>query len=460
MSVNDRLGMLDEFGGRQRIIPAEVKGYYRKWRTRVHGVLLVILLILPWIRINGMQAVLLDLPGRRFQIFGLMFMSHDAPLLFFLVMLFVLGLVLMTALWGRVWCGWACPQTVFVDSVFRRIEIWTEGTYLQRRRLAAGPWTLEKILRTGSKWILFTIASSLIAHSVMAYFAGSRQLIAMMQGDPSQNWGYFVSATFITALVLFDFGWFREQFCVIMCPYGRFQAALMDKQTVTVMYDEKRGEPRRSLAPQGQRGDCISCNRCVEVCPTKIDIREGIQMECIACTACIDACDEMMEKVKKPKGLIGYHRISRESKSFRPRIAAYTGFAVILIIGLAWSIISRRGYSFEVLRATDAPYQMIQDGRILNHFRAHYMNQSMEPQEVEIVLAPEAQKDGFALVEQAGRKLVETGGSIEPHLFVSFPRSILNASGEADFELILRESQSRRETRVKVKAVGPYSSGS
>lgn len=460
MSVNDRLGMLDEFGGRQRVIPAEVKGYFRKWRTRVHGVLLVLLLILPWIRINGMQALLLDLPGRRFEIFGMMFLSHDAPLLFFLVMLFVLGLVLATALWGRVWCGWACPQTVFVDSVFRRIEIWTEGDYLKRRRLAAGPLSGEKILRTGSKWILFTLASSIIAHSVMAYFAGSRQLIAMMQGDPSKNWGYFVCATFITALVLFDFGWFREQFCVIMCPYGRFQAALMDKQTVTVMYDEKRGEPRRSLAPSGQRGDCISCNRCVEVCPTKIDIREGVQMECIACTACIDACDEMMAKVHKPPNLIGYRKISDEPKSFRPRIAAYSALAVILSLGLALSIWSRRDYSFEVLRATDAPYQMLQDGRILNHYRAHYMNQSMDAQDVEIVLPPEFQKVGFALVEQPGKRLVESGGSIEPHLFVSFPKSVLSVMGEAEFELLLIESKSKRETRVKVKAVGPYSSGS
>jgi cytochrome c oxidase accessory protein FixG len=460
LSVNDRLGMLDEFGGRQRIIPAEVKGYYRTWRTRIHGILLVILLILPWLRINGMQAVLIDLPGRRFEIFGLVFLSHDAPLLFFIVMLFVLGLVLMTALWGRVWCGWACPQTVFVDSVFRRIEIWTEGEYVKRRRLAAGPLTFEKFMRTGSKWILFTIASSIIAHSVMAYFAGSRKLIAMMQGDPSQNWGYFVCATFITSLILFDFGWFREQFCVIMCPYGRFQAALMDKQTVTVMYDEKRGEPRRSLAPQGKRGDCISCNRCVEVCPTKIDIREGIQMECIACTACIDACDEMMAKVHKPPNLIGYRKISDEPKSFRPRIAVYSAFALVLILGLIWSLWSRRDFSFEVLRATDAPYQMIQDGRILNHFRAHYMNQSTKPQEVEIVLSSEAVEAGFALVEQSGRKTVQSGGSIEPHLFVSFPKALLNSQGEAEFELLMIDSKSGRETRVNVKAVGPYSSGS
>ncbi|MGE3760519.1 MAG: 4Fe-4S dicluster domain-containing protein, partial [Pseudobdellovibrionaceae bacterium] len=249
-------------------------------------------------------------------------------------------------------------------------------------------------------------------------------------------------------------------FCVIMCPYGRFQAALMDKQTVTVMYDEKRDEPRRSLAPSGQRGDCISCNRCVEVCPTKIDIREGIQMECIACTACIDACDEMMAKVHKPANLIGYRKISDEPKSFRPRIAAYCAFVFVLTLGLIWSLWSRREFSFEVLRAKDTPYQVIQDGRILNHFRAHYMNQSMGPQEIEILLSPEAINGGFALVERAGRKIVESGGSLDTHLFVTFPKSILNAIGETEFEILMVDTGSKRETRVKVKAVGPYSSGS
>jgi cytochrome c oxidase accessory protein FixG len=452
--------MLDEFGSRRRIIPADVRGYYRCWRTRVHLVLLLILLALPWIRINGLQAVFLDLPGRRFEIFGLVFLSHDAPLLFFLMMLFVLGLVLVTALWGRVWCGWACPQTVFIDLVYRRIEAWTEGDYVRRRKMVSGPWTMERALRSGSKWILFTIVSSIIAHSVMAYFTGGRQLLAMMRGSPGENWGYFLSATLVTGLLLFDFGWFREQFCVIMCPYGRFQSVLMDKQTVTVMYDEKRGEPRRSLAPAGERGDCISCNRCVEVCPTKIDIRDGIQMECIACTACIDACDEMMAKVKKPPNLIGYRRISAEPRTFRPRIAIYVAFMLALTAGLAISLGSRKDFSFEVLRATDAPYQVLQDRRVLNHFRAHYMNQSVEPQEIEIALSAEDVERGFSLVEAPGRNRVESGGSIERHIFVSFPSSRLNSAGEAAFELILRDLKSGQKTRVPVKAVGPYSSGS
>jgi len=453
--------MLDEFGSRQRIIPAEVRGPLRQWRTRVYGVLLLILVILPWLRINGMQAVWLDLPARRFEIFGFLFLSHDAPLLFFILILAALSLVMVTAIWGRVWCGWACPQTVFIDAVYRRIEIWIEGDYIQRRKLAARPMDLEKLGKLALKWILYFVISSVIAHSVMAYFAGSSRLIEMMKGPPSENWAYFLFATVITLLLMFNFGWFREQFCVIMCPYGRFQSVLMDKRTVTVVYDEKRGEPRKGKVDGPAKGDCIDCGRCVQVCPVKIDIRDGVQMECISCTACIDACNEIMRKVKKPEGLISHRAINPSGSLFlRPRIILYAILMLFLSTALVYSLATRKSFSLAVLRATDIPYQIMSEGRVLNHFKSHYMNQSVQAQQIEFSLQPEDIARGLTMTQAGSVYVVQPGGSVQPHLFVTFPAQAFDAKGEAIFKIQVRDRITGKLEVIEAKAVGPYSAGS
>jgi len=462
LSATEGLSTLDQFGTRKRVIPAEVSGPLRVWRNRVYGVLLIIFLALPWIKINGLQALLLDIPGRRFEIFGVLFLSHDAPLLFFIMMLLVLALALVTAIWGRVWCGWACPQTVFIDGVYRRIEIWVEGNYLERRKLAAQPMDFTKARKLGLKWFLFFVFSSLFAHSLIAYFAGSTRLLAMMTGPPAENWGYFVLVSVVTAILLFNFGWFREQFCIIMCPYGRFQSVLMDQNTVTVMYDEKRGEPRKGILNTAElRGDCVSCNRCVQVCPTGIDIRNGIQMECIACTACIDACNVIMKKVNKPEGLIRHQRISGAEVSLaRPRVLAYSFLAVLLIIGLSYTLAVRKPYSLAILRATDAPYQVLQDGKVMNHFKAHIMNQSTEDQEFEISLAPKEIQQGVQLTQAKALHPVGAGGSAQTHFFIIFPQSRLSPKGATDIQVLVRERKKTKDQIFEVKGIGPYSSGS
>lgn len=445
--------MLDEHGSRQRIIPAEVRGKWRDRRVITHTVLLLILVILPWIRINGLQAVRLDLPGRRFEVFGMLFLSHDAPLLFFLLILAALGLVMVTAIWGRVWCGWACPQTVFIDAVYRRIEIWIEGNYIERRKMLARPMDFDKFARLTLKWFLYFVVSFVFAHSVMAYFAGSRELIVMMTGSPSENWGYFLFATGITALILIDFGWFREQFCVIMCPYGRFQSVLMDQRTVTVLYDEKRGEPRKA------GGDCVACNRCVQVCPTKIDIRNGAQMECISCTACIDACDEIMRKVKKPEGLIRNAALEPGSV-LRPRVVLYGVLIAFFSMLLTISLLNRKDHSFVVIRAIDIPYQVMQDGKILNHMKSHYMNQSHQQQQVEFVLAPGEEARGLSMTQAVPVHVVEPGGSVQPHLFLEIPKELFTPTGEAFVKIQVRDRITGKTEQVETKVVGPYSAGS
>ncbi len=367
---SERLGMLDAHGHRQFIIPAEVRGFFKTWKTRVHFVLMLIFLGLPWLPIGGSQAILIDIPNRQFHFFGLHLFAYDAPLIFFLLAIGTMGLALVTALWGRVWCGWACPQTVFIEAVYRRIEILVEGNYLERRKLQQEDWSFRKLQKTGLKWILYFAVSSLFAHSFIAYFTGSSRLLDMISGRPSENMTYFALVTGMTLLLLFNFGWFREQFCLIACPYGRIQSVLLDSQSVTVMYDSKRGEPRKGGWVEGQaRGDCVSCNRCVQVCPTGIDIRNGLQFECIACTACVDACDEIMTKVKKPTGLIRYKALSEEAVNwFRPRVLIYGGLVAAAAIALTTLLVIYKPIRVEVLRAKNTPYFVTSEGKVRNQF--------------------------------------------------------------------------------------------
>lgn len=375
-----KLTSVDEHGDRLKIIPAEVSGYFKKRRQAVQLVLLALFLVLPWTQINGLQTILLNIPQREFAFFGVLFRAHDVPLLFLLLASFLLALGFMTAVWGRVWCGWACPQTVFIESVYRRLEIWIEGNYIERRKLAQGPLTPTKIRKTTLKWLAFTLVSFAIAHSFLAYLVGAKPLMAMMGGSPQANFGYFSLVMGMTALLLFDFGWFREQFCVIMCPYGRFQSLLLDRNSLAITYHSSRGEPRRGLAPKEKQGDCVDCGRCVSVCPVGIDIRNGLQMECIACTACIDACDDIMEKVKKPKGLISYATVGGGKQKWSVRPFAYL-IGLVLTTGLlAWNLNSRKSFYFTALRQKGAPYTLIKENDhsiALNQFKLHIQNQAL-----------------------------------------------------------------------------------
>ncbi len=462
MSETSRLSMLDEHGGRKRIIPAEVKGKFRRRRTYVHFVLLTIFLALPWIQINGTQAVLLDISARRFELFGQIFLSHDSPLLFFIIAIVALTVMLTTALWGRVWCGWACPQTVFIDSIYQRIETLVEGNYLERRKLYNSEMSTEKFLKYSLKWFLFLIVSSLFSHSFIAYFAGSRHLIEMMWGSPQENWNYFLIVSGTTALVLFNFGWFREQFCIIMCPYGRFQSVLMDQQSISVVYDQQRGEPRKdAVTDNTKRGDCVSCNRCVQVCPTGIDIRNGIQMECIGCTACIDACDDIMRKVNKPAGLISYNVSTPHSKVkyFRPRIVAYLLLILICLFGLTFNLSTRDPFSIIVLRGTDAPYQLSPEGLVINHFKLNIHNQSHASQVFEVSLPDHILEQSIRLVQPSDRYEVAAGDSKEVHLFASFSAKVVDERGKVSLTFQIHEISQKGMRLIEVTGVGPYPSG-
>lgn len=406
MSLGDeRLSTTDNKGNRIFLYPAEVKGFFRKHRNIVQVGLILFFLALPWLKWNGVQIFLFDIPNRTFHLFGILFKAHDAPLIFLVLAVATIGLAFVTALFGRVWCGWACPQTVFIDGVYRRIETWIQGDYLKRRKLAKDPWTAQKVIKISFTWFLFFVISTIIAHSFVAYFVGADRLIGMILGTPKENWTAFTIVMGMTLILLFDFGWFREQFCIIACPYGRIQAVLMDKKSMSVIYDYNRGEPRKDPnIAKDKQGDCVNCRRCVEVCPTGIDIRRGIQMECIGCTACIDACDEIMAKVKKPLGLIRYSsefeienkaQIPTKKKILRPRVIAY--FSVIIAMGalLLYLVQARDPVMVSVLKTKDSPYTIIKENNkdmVLNHFKLHLHNQSsdkvivMISSEVDLVL--------------------------------------------------------------------------
>ncbi len=431
--VPDRPPSLDKEGHRLFIIPASVTGFFRKRRSLFYSFLLFLFLVLPWTTFNGKQTILLDIANRRFIFFDTLFFSHDGPLIFFILALAAFGIIFLTSVLGRVWCGWACPQTVFIDFIYRRIEEWTEGGYIQRRKLHTTPLTLNKFLRKTAKWILFFLVSSHIAHSFTAYFVGAKNLINITLQNPHENWGLFLWVQIFTLILLLDFGWFREQFCLIMCPYGRFQSALMDENSLAVLYDKKRGEPRKAKGVSKEdQGDCINCLRCVNVCPTGIDIRNGLQMECIACTACIDACDEIMEKVNKPKGLIRYSseaEMNGDKRTvFTLRNGVYTFLLFLLASGIALSLWSRQNLDVKIIRAIQDPYQFADQSQslIINHFRMHVTNQTNRSIHIGTFAV---QNEKVEVVSPGIEQEVKPGQSIWVHLFFKFPANISETGG-------------------------------
>jgi cytochrome c oxidase accessory protein FixG len=289
----------------------------------------------------------------------------------------------------------------------------------------------------------------------------------MTRHNPQDNWTIFLVMGFITAVILFDFGWFREQFCIIMCPYGRFQSVLLDDDSLTVSYDPVRGEPRRgAVSKEQEEGDCIDCYKCVAVCPTGIDIRDGLQLECIGCTACIDACDEVMEKIEKPKGLIRYATGNSlkgvKSKFLKPRVAIYSVLLIAVISALIFSISKREDIVVTVLRGKDSPYQVIKNGEngeeVVNHFKLHLKNQTFDNINLRMEMPSIWQKENVEIVSQTQTIKLDGGMNSTLHIFIKFPASITNAEGSKNIELDFIDTKNNEvRTREDVKLVGPKS---
>jgi cytochrome c oxidase accessory protein FixG len=365
------LGSISEDGAHLTLHPADVRGFFTHWRRVFGFLLLAVYIALPWIPINGYPAVFFDLDERRFHLFGFTFVPSDFWLGFFLISGLGFGLFFLTSLLGRLWCGWACPYTIFLEHVYRRIERFIDGDAPARRRLDAAPWTSSKIIKRVIKHSLYLLASALIAHIFLSYFISLPKLWGMMQGSPLENAKSFGVILFFTGALYFAFAWFREQFCVILCPYGRIQSALTDDDTVIIGYDETRGEPR-GRASDPDAGDCIACSKCVQVCPTVIDNRNGLQLECIGCSACIDACNSVMTKLDRPKGLIRYDSMrglaGKTTRWLRPRIFLYTALALLGTAAFAFSLSTVHDVSISLLRLRGMPFYVTDNG-VRNQFQ-------------------------------------------------------------------------------------------
>ena len=371
-------------GSRAYVHPADVSGRFATARKIAFVVLIAIYALLPWVNIGGHPAMFLDIEHRSFFLFGATFNAQDIWMMVFVVTGAFFGLVYLTAVAGRVWCGWACPQTVFREGVFRRVERLIEGPRDKRIRRNAGPWTWDKIWRKALVWPIYFGLAFVIAHVFLAYFVSIPRLFDAMRHNPGDHPEAFAVVMGLTGLLFFNFAWFREQFCVILCPYGRLQSALLDPDSLVVGYDVARGEPRgkakkvaKDDAGAPKQGDCVDCGRCVVVCPTGIDIRSGLQMDCIACTACIDACDEIMDKLGRPRGLIRYDSqeglVGRPRRFLRPRIYLYTALGALGLAAATFAYSRRTDYEANVLRVQGAPYTL-DAGLVRNAYSIHLVN--------------------------------------------------------------------------------------
>lgn len=340
-SFRDSIGTINKEGKRAWVFPKIPKGKWYERRKWVSYFLLLFLFAAPFVKVNGNQFLLFNVIDRKFNIFGFPFWPQDFYLFVITMIIGVVSLTLFTVAFGRIFCGWICPQTIFMEMVFRRIEFWIDGDRGAQIKLKKQEWNVEKIRKRVAKWLAFFIVSFLIANVFLAYVIGSNELLKMVTEGPSHNTNTLVALLIFTAVFYFIYAWFREQVCIIACPYGRLQGVLLDNKTIVVAYDHKRGEGENGRAKLKKnedraalgKGDCIDCHQCVNVCPTGIDIRNGTQLECVNCTACIDECDLIMESVNLQKGLI---RFASEDEIVKKRKFVFTarmkGYVAVLAI--------------------------------------------------------------------------------------------------------------------------------
>jgi cytochrome c oxidase accessory protein FixG len=390
----DSLAILDDQGRRQTVHPADVEGPRLQSRRRVYYALMLLFFALPWLRMDGDPLLKLDIPRRSFHIFGNIFNGQDGFLLFFLLSGVGFTLIVLSATIGRLFCGWGCPQTVWLEGVFRRIERAIDGPASARRKLEEAPMSLQKFGKRALKFAIFLVISTAIAHTFVAYFTGARELVHYITEGPAGHGFAFTFSMAFTGVLMFDMWWFREQTCLIICPYGRLQSALADEDTLTIAYDKQRGEPNGVRGKEmKEAGGCIDCLRCVQVCPTGIDIRNGLQLECIGCAQCADACDVVMDKIGAPKGLVrtDSHRglATGQRRFWRPRLLGYAFAGFVGLSVASYFFFTRVPFEANVLRVPGAPFTLDDTGIVTNPLMLLLVNKTAAPLPVTLALSKE-----------------------------------------------------------------------
>lgn len=385
-AFRNSVGTMDETGNRKWVFPRKPKGKYTNYRNYVSYFLLALFFGLPFVKINNNPFLLINVIDRRFFIFGQPFYLQDFFILALGAVTSVIFVMLFTVVFGRIFCGWLCPQTIFMESVFRKIDYWIEGDRNKQMKLDRQEWDAEKIRKRITKWSIFALISIIISHFMFMYIVGYEEVFKIMNEGPADHSLKFIGMIGFAMTFYFVFAWLREQVCTLVCPYGRLQGVLIDKQTVNVYYDFKRGE-NRSKWRNGEdrkaegKGDCIDCQQCVVVCPTGIDIRNGQQLECVNCTACIDACDEIMEKVGLPKGLVRYAteaEIENQEKfKFTSRMKVTTAFLLLLIGFLGYLMYDRGSMEAKFIKPAGSTF-FIKNEKITNTFIYTLLNKTNE----------------------------------------------------------------------------------
>jgi len=423
----DHIATADQQGRRKWMYPRQVNGRFFRWRTWFSWLLLFIMFAGPFVTIHGNPLLLVNIPDRKFVVLGQIFWPQDMIIFAVTLLVLLTGVIVFTAAFGRLWCGWACPQTVMMEMVFRKIEYFIEGDAPEQRALDAAPWHGRKIFKKAFKHAVFYALSFLVGNVLLSYIIGWQSLYQIIIDPPARH---LVGLGFMIGFSLLFYGIFarfREQACTFICPYGRHQSTLIDENSIIVAYDYKRGEKRGPLRQSqsfGERryagfGDCVACNQCVVVCPTGIDIRNGVQMECVQCTACIDACDQVMDKVGSPRGLIRYASLNGiergEPLRLTPRLIGYIAVLTALVTLLAVMIFTRTDVEATVLRAPGSLFQQMPDGHFSNLYTLRIVNKTSRELPVELrleqpvgkleimggqlVVAPEKQSENSVLVE-------------------------------------------------------------
>ncbi|GAA5222391.1 cytochrome c oxidase accessory protein CcoG [Membranihabitans marinus] len=427
-SFRDSLSTIDQQGKRIWVYPKKPKGPLYQYRKYISYLLLLVLFAIPWIKINGQPLFLFNILEGKFILFGIYFGPQDFHLFVIGMLILMVFIVLFTVVFGRVFCGWVCPQTIFMEMVFRRIEYWIEGDYKAQKRLNKAPWTAEKIMKKGSKQIIFFSISVLISNTFLAYFIGSDALVDIITDPIQQHLSGFISMVIFSAVFYAVFSVLREQVCTTICPYGRLQGVLLTENSLAVQYDHVRGEPRGKIhknQDQSQKGDCIDCNLCVHVCPTGIDIRNGIQLECVNCTACIDACNDVMTKIDKPKGLIRIDSLNGIETGVRSivnkRSIAYSMVLVVLIILQVVLFINRSDVEALILRTPGTLYYENSPDTISNLYNYQLINKTDKEYSIQFKIANIDAEIEF-VGEEPSTLAQQTA---EGAMFIKIPKSIL-----------------------------------